>query len=499
MNKKTFKTKKYIILFSLGALFFAFFVITILRAYFRPIEYQVHVSSQIYNQYIKGKNFSDLPFVFINEEEISKINFFGKIPILAASINLEKSIPLITQEQKSNTISYTLSTSYILPIIENDFNHLGTSKDSIFYPNLSIGFSLDQNIPNNTRALLVNNLYAGQADYELTLTNKAVCTFYLDLIKEPLQNWCNKNFANNQTKNANEQTLQKPVFISSVGDMMVGRGVENILINDKDGIKKVFTSTLPVLQNNDITIGNLEGVVTESSQNAIKTYTFKFNKKVLPFLQKAGFNYFMQTNNHCYDYGEQGFKDTLKAFSEYNIASSGIGYNEDEAKNFYHTTINGQKFAIISCGAYPVENSGFNGQKTATATKNRAGILWLTDEVYELVKKEKQEGNFVIVNVHGGQEYVFSPSKTQIESYKKLCDFGADVVLGSHPHVLQKNEWYNNSLIVYSQGNFIFNGMDGMNGATQSEIIRLGILNGKIIYTEVYPAKINGTSVSLVE
>lgn len=497
MNKKFIISKKlFFISFSLC--FLGFFVITIIRAYFRPIEYQVRVSSQIYNQFIKDKDFSTLPFVFVCEDEsIIKHDFFNKIQITAATIYTEKSIPLITQEQKSNTISYPLSSSYILPIIDNDFSNNRTEKDSIFSPNLYISFSFDQNIPNNTRAIPVNNLYVGEEDYPLTLKNNIICTFFVESIKEALEKWCDETFL--QIQNNNQKDLQKPIFISSVGDIMVGRGVENILINDKNGLEKVFTTTLPILQNNNITIGNLEGVITDSNKNAIKTYTFKFNKKVLPFLQKAGFNYFMQTNNHCYDYGEQGFKDTLKAFSEYNIASSGIGYNEDEAKNFYHTTINGQKFSIISCGAYPVENSGFNGQKTATATKNRAGILWLTDEVYELVKKEKQEGNFVIVNVHGGEEYHFTPNKTQIESYKKLCDHGADVVFGSHPHVLQKNEWYNNSLIVYSQGNFIFNGMEEMKGATQSEIIRLGILNGKIIYTEVYPAKINGTSVSLIE
>ena len=101
------------------------------------------------------------------------------------------------------------------------------------------------------------------------------------------------------------------------------------------------------------------------------------------------------------------------------------------------------------------------------------------------------------MNVHGGEEYHFTPNKNQISQYQKLCDSGADVVFGSHPHVLQRNEWYKNSLIVYSQGNFLFNGMEGMNGATESEIVRLGILKGRIAYCEVYPAKIGANSVSL--
>lgn len=217
----------------------------------------------------------------------------------------------------------------------------------------------------------------------------------------------------------------------------------------------------------------------------------------MPFLQKAGFNYLMQANNHCYDYGEDGFKDTLAALAEYNIPTSGAGLNKEEAARFYHTEVKGQKFAIISCGAFPVEQSGFNGKTTATATETRAGILWEGEELLQNIEKEKTAGNFVIVNVHGGEEYRFVPSKKQRALYEAWCDKGADVVFGSHPHVLQPIEQYKNSLIVYSLGNFLFNGMTEMPGATDSEIVRIGIYGGKILYTEIYPAKLGTTSVAL--
>ena len=96
-----------------------------------------------------------------------------------------------------------------------------------------------------------------------------------------------------------------------------------------------------------------------------------------------------------------------------------------------------------------------------------------------------------------GKEYVTKPSAEQKKFYKKLCDSGANVVFGSHPHVLQPVEMYNGSLIVWSLGNFVFNGMQEMPGAQESMIIRVGIINNKLVYYEKYDAELDGMIVKL--
>lgn len=285
-------------------------------------------------------------------------------------------------------------------------------------------------------------------------------------------------------------------FVSAVGDIMIARGVEDTMIYEKKP-DSIFTNTLEVLQKNDVTIGNLEGVVTRRSKNAVKTYTFKFKKAALPYLKIAGFNYFMLTNNHSYDYGEEGFKDTLKAFSEYDIKTSGAGLTKAEAEKWSYFPVKSQNIAIQSCGAYPVERSGFNGKKTASASDKRAGILWAGEDFIKLVEEESKKDSFIIVNVHGGLEYVKTPSEDQKRFYKQLCDAGADVVFGSHPHVLQPIEFYNGSLIVWSLGNFVFNGMQKLPGAQDSMIIRLGTINNKLVYYEKYPAQLDRKIVKL--
>ena len=496
MNLKNIQFKKPVVILSGIALFFAICTIIFALHTFRPEVNVVVVSDEVFDSYIQNSPVvsrnSNLVFVKASQQNSLKDSFFGKKIKLAADMRLYLKTGLVQQTYDKDQKFYELKRDVFLPSVPADFKTPQSSLNSLIAPELSVSITTAENLPPDSRALPVDNVYADSEDYRLTLITGVLCSVYEKEFEAELEDYCKKVFVSEEVKSNPDI-----VTIASVGDIMVARGIQEILIDKEDGIEKVFDDTLEILKNADFAIGNLEGVVTESWKNAIKTYTFKFKKAVLPKLMEAGFDYLMQTNNHCYDYGESGFKDTLAAFAEYKIPSSGIGYNLEEAQQFYHTTIKGLPVSVISCGAFPVEQSGFNGQKTATATETRAGILWQSDELLKLVNAEKSAGYFVIVNVHGGEEYRFTPTKKQRDFYESLCDNGADVVFGSHPHVLQPTEWYKDSLIVYSMGNFLFNGMEGMRGGTDSEIVKIGVLNGKIVYVEQYPVAIKNNGVTL--
>jgi len=491
LKKNIFRDKKMrAIFFTLASLFF----ITLALRAFRPARLFVRVSDALYESYkaeFEAKRNDKLSFRFIKESENMRLPFFGAVPVTIGRISAKTEVQIAKEARNENEVYYLLSETELLPSVKADFASGGTAASSLLSPYASVSFSDAASMPEGNRALPVDGVYAGSEGYALSVKRYAVCVSYDKRYAEKLFALCEAVFA---PKSA---SACKTIFVASVGDIMVARGVQEILIGRTDGLETVFGDTLSVLQKNDITIGNLEGVVTSSKNNAVKTYTFRFDERVLPHLKNAGFDYLMQANNHAYDFGEEGFKDTLAAFEKYGIPTSGAGRNADEAKKFYRKTVGDTTFAIISCGAFPVERSGFNGKTTATATDTRAGILWQSDELLESVKKEKDAGAFVIVNVHGGEEYRFTPTQSQRRLYEALCSAGADVVFGSHPHVLQPIEWYGKSLIVYSLGNFLFNGMEGMPGATESEIVRLGIVDKRIAYCEIYKAELKGKTVTL--
>lgn len=294
-----------------------------------------------------------------------------------------------------------------------------------------------------------------------------------------------------------EPSLPKTFFIAAAGDMMMGRGADWPMMN-VDSPSPVFTDTMPVLKNSSIAIGNLEGPVTLSNVSINKAFVFKYRPEVLKYMRQAGFNYLKLNNTHIWDYGEAGFKDTLKYLNDNGFATSGAGLNDEEASRFYRTNISGYAVSILSVAAAHLDPYN-TSRKLSEATEKKAGIIWESDRLYDLIREEKKNGSIIIINVHGGTEYTTNPTADQQLMYRKLCDAGADVVFGSHPHVLQSVEWYNDSMIVWSLGNFMYPGMEDIAGTATSMIVRTGFVNGRLLYYEEYPTRNVGTKVSLIK
>lgn len=286
-------------------------------------------------------------------------------------------------------------------------------------------------------------------------------------------------------------------WIAGVGDMMVQRGVETILMNRERGIEYIFGDTLNILRDQDLMLGNLEGSITYTNIKTPKSYNFKFNPKVLPFLKKAGFDYFSLTNNHIYDYGETGFKDTLKYLKEAEIPTSGAGLTKNEAVKYYIFDLNNIVVRVLSIGAYPQENNGWDGKTMAQVSEDRPGILFNGPLAMEAIKNMASSSSYDVLMIHGGVEWTSIPEMSQKELYRSFIDAGADIILGSHPHVLQGLEVWKDKLIAYSLGNFIFPGMESMRYAEESMILSVGIVDNKIKYLKQIPVKIDNQKISI--
>ena len=356
------------------------------------------------------------------------------------------------------------------------------------------------------KALAIENLYPGDPGYPLVSETAALFedkTVYealaagkRDRITETaamiLASFIEKPFFSAPERESDPETI---TWISFAGDIMPGRGVERIL-QEEDGVEKIFGDTLATLQKSDYLIGNLEGAVTEEKGKVEKSYNFKFPYHVLPRLRDAGFDYLSITNNHSFDYGEKGFLDTLSNLEKAGIATSGAGKNSTEAALPRSETINSTGINIFSLADYPAEKV-FSGRKETEAQAGKPGILWPGETFFQSLEKNAGKESIDIVLVHGGFEWVSRPAAGQVEHYRKIAEKGADLVIGTHPHVLQPLEASGSSLIAWSIGNFIFPGMGEMLYAEETVILETGFAGSSLKYLNIYPVKISGRSISI--
>ncbi|MDY7027714.1 MAG: CapA family protein, partial [Spirochaetota bacterium] len=287
-------------------------------------------------------------------------------------------------------------------------------------------------------------------------------------------------------------------WIAGVGDLMVQRGIQDILIAQGEaGLERILHDTLPVLRAQDFLMGNLEGAVTRRGAPTPKSYNFRFSPAVLPPLKSAGFDYFSITNNHCYDYGTVGFTDTLDHLAEHGIGTSGAGRTPAEAYAPYETEISAYPLKVFSVGAYPREKNGFDGRTQAAVTDTRPGIVFSGPQALDAIRGFAGPDSIDVIMAHGGEEWTYTPTAEQQAFYRSCIDAGADLVVGHHPHVLQGMEYYGNGLIAYSTGNFLFPGMYVMPHAEESVILSIGFIGDRPVYVRPYPVRIDNREISL--
>lgn len=228
--------------------------------------------------------------------------------------------------------------------------------------------------------------------------------------------------------------LTQKTFIFT-GDIMLDRNV-NILM-EKFGYNYPFEKIKRVLQGVDFVLGNLEGpIVYNKTPYQYNSLSFSFNKEVANTLSKTHFNILSLANNHTDNKGIKGLSETREILSKNQIKA--IGGPVDFSDKFI----------------YKDEDIIFTGFNFT---------YFMDNEVFTTIKnlRENNKDAFIITFLHWGNEYQEKSLQTQRDIAYKLIDNGVDLIIGSHPHVVQEIELYHSevrnkdALIFYSLGNFI--------------------------------------------
>jgi poly-gamma-glutamate synthesis protein (capsule biosynthesis protein) len=252
-------------------------------------------------------------------------------------------------------------------------------------------------------------------------------------------------------------TTASSITIAAVGDIMAHQGN---LDGAYDSRKNTYDfngfleAVKPYLTAPDLTIGNFETVTAGPASGYSSFPMFNTPDAMLTALSGAGFDVLSTANNHCLDRGVSGLVRTIKKINENKM--NNVGSSVDGKNKYTIKEINNIKIAILSYSSFYNGNDkklSFNQKSTHLSPINEA-------QIKSDIKAVKAKGADAIITImHWGTEYKREPDAGQATLSNKLFSWGADIILGSHPHIIQKSEikkiGSKNKFVIYSMGNFI--------------------------------------------
>lgn len=256
--------------------------------------------------------------------------------------------------------------------------------------------------------------------------------------------------ASGKNDSASKYTDERIVKGTVVGDIMLGRSIKNK--SSKTNYSDILDNVSSIWKDSDYVSGNLECAVLDNPdkfEKNDKEIHINAETKSVNVLKDNGFTLINLANNHLADFCSDGVISTVNTLQKAGLKYVGAGKNITEASKYDIQEVNGVKIATVSVSDIVPKNF--------SATDSKAGILSTkTSAYYNAVRQASQEADLVVVNIHWGVEYGLNQSERQEELARNLINFGADIVIGSHPHVLQPVEKYKDGIIFYSMGNFVF-------------------------------------------
>lgn len=279
-----------------------------------------------------------------------------------------------------------------------------------------------------------------------------------------------------------ESTSAELASLSFAGDISFANDYAPAQNYTRLGIDGAFSEGVQkTMKEADIFMLNNEFCYTTSNAPiGGKTYTFKAAPELVNRLDEMGVDIVSIANNHAYDYGEQGFIDTMNTLEDANVPYVGGGMNlEDAKKNIVYFIINGMKIGYIA--ATQVERD--LPILTQPATENNAGVIrcFEPELVCEMIEEAETNCDFVIVYPHWGTELVKEVQVDQQALAYAFIEAGADAIVGGHPHCLQGVEYYNDVPIFYSLSNFSFSSKTVDSCILNLEVTIDGIQNARYI------------------
>ena len=282
--------------------------------------------------------------------------------------------------------------------------------------------------------------------------------------------------------------LNDSISIIGVGDMMLGTNFPSESYLPPEDGKNILTPVKQIIENADISFGNLEGAILSGSgtvktcSNPAVCYAFKMPNHYVNYFKDAGFDILSIANNHVSDFGDKGKENTVKMLESIGIKYAGL-------LNYPYTTF---------------EKNGIKYGFCAVAPNNGTVDINDSDNAAKIVKQLNSTCDIVIVSFHGGAEGSSKSHLTRSDELflgenrgnpyqfaRTVIDAGADIVFGHGPHVTRAIDIYKGKFIAYSMGNFATYGRFNLKGICGiAPIIKLFVnKKGDFLSGNIYATK----------
>lgn len=244
------------------------------------------------------------------------------------------------------------------------------------------------------------------------------------------------------------------IRIGAIGDVMTGRTIQETM--DRQGYEFPFEHVVEPVRTSQIGFANIEVAITDRGTAENKVFVFRSNPAVMPYLAGFGFSLAALANNHALDFGPEGLSDMMRRFDEVGILSAGGGISREAARAPAFVRVRGITFGFLSVVDVPIEPNGYH-RPHMEATEDKPGLFWAEPAlVRAAVEALEPRVDATIVAMHSGYEYWTRPNDIQLAIVDAARAGGADIIIGSHSHVLQPVELEGGDLVLYSLGNGVF-------------------------------------------
>ena len=251
---------------------------------------------------------------------------------------------------------------------------------------------------------------------------------------------------------------------------------------DSGDFNSVLGGVRELVSGADYSIVNFECPVTKGGEQPIVKQgpNLCCSKKGIEAVKWAGFDCVTLANNHFYDYGDAGVKNTIEKCAEFGLDTVGGGMKFKEASSILYREIDGKALAIINCCEH----------EFSIASETHGGSNPLNPvQQYYAIKEAKEKADYVLVIVHGGHEHFQLPSPRMVETYRFFIDAGADAVVNHHQHCFSGYEVYQGKPIFYGLGNFCFDRKGNWGAKWHEGLLLMLSFEEEDISYEIFPYK----------